>query len=617
MDEALDHDLTAADGDADDPLADRYVIGAQLGQNDRVQTFRATDRRLDRPVVMVVDTGSGGESLAETCQALAGALSPNLVEIYDRGESATHSFVVCELPMSTVASLVQDPGQSLWNQSWASAAAEQLALALAALHGSGVDTGGLHFGHVGIDGGGRVRLSPWPLAEPPDGSPIPASEQELVASVRDSGVRASQSFGSSEAAELDASLRQTSSEDDLPTPDLLPGALAAVGAAVDDKPTSDVALNLDLPPGVLAALEASVHDELTDDVALNLDLPLAARKASVYDQPTGDLALNLDLPPGALAALEPSVYDEPTGDVALTPDLPLVEASIYDEPTGEVPVISDLPLGALAVVGASVDDEPTADVALTPDLPLGALAVVGASVDDEPTGDVALTPDLPLGALAAVGASVDDEPTGDVPVTTGVALLSQDAASPAGRRRHRVRWPLAAGVGLSGAAAFLVFTLVSYNPPAPADASTNAAGACAGKTQPCEVQTVSKSPSTTVVGLQLPITPVNAAATTAVPPSTTTTTTTKAAGTSGGAIPPVGTAPTTAEAPSTTTTTVAPTSTTTQPPSTTTTVPPTTTTTTVPPTTTTTTVPPTTTTTTVPPTTSTVPPTTSTTKGTP
>jgi hypothetical protein len=613
MDEALDHDLPAAGGEADDPLADRYAIGAQLGQNDRVQTFRATDRRLDRPVVMVVETGSGGETLAETCQALAGALSPNMVEIYDRGESATHSFVVCELPMSTVASLVEDPGQSLWNESWASDTAEQLALALADLHGSGVDTSGLHFGHVGIDGSGRVRLSPWPLAEPPEGSPIPASQQELVASVRDSGVRASRSFGSSKAAEFDANLRQTSAEDHPLTPDLLPGALAGVGASVDDKPTGDVALNLDLPSGALAGVGASVDDKPTGELPVTPNLQpgaLAGVGASVSDEPTGDVALNLDLLSGALAGVGASVDDKPTGDVALNLDLLSgvlagVGASVDDKPTGELPVTPNLQPGALAGVGASVSDEPTGDIPLNLDLPSGALAGVEASVDDEPMGELPVTPNLQPGALAGVEASVDDEPMGELPVTTGVALLSQEAASPADRGRHRMRWPLAAGVGLSGAAAFLAFSLVSYNPPAPADASTNAAGACAGKTQPCAVQTVSKSPSTTVVGLQLPITPVNAATTTTGPPPTTTTTTTKAAGATGGAVPPVGTAPTTSEAPSTTTTTgPPPTTTTTEPPSTTTTTgpPPTTTTTTGPPptTTTTTTGPPPTTTTTTP-----------------
>jgi hypothetical protein len=440
MDNALGADPPAGGGGADDQSADRYVIGAQLSQDDYVETFRATDRVLDRPVVMVFETGSGESALTETCQAMTGALSPNLVEIYERSDSAARPFVVCELPMSTVASLVQNPDQSLWNEGWATKTAEQLASALADLHRSGVEIAGVHFGYIGIDGSGRVRLSPWPLADPPGAWPVPASEQDLVASVIESGVRVTGSHGSSKVAELVASL-----------------------------------------PPTLA------------------------------------------------------------GDVPLTPDL---------------------------FPAASTDIEP--------------------SVDDKPTGEVPITPDFLSGTLAGIQRSVDDQPMREVPFTTDAALLSQVPSSPAHRGRRRQPWPLAAGVCLTGLAAFLAFSLVSSNPPAPANASTNAL----------------KSTSSTIAGLQLPVTPMGAPATTVPPPTTTTLTQSKtattASGAGGGAVPPVGTVPTTTEAPSTTTTTVPPpTTSTTEPPSTTTTTaPPSTTTTTEPPSTTTTTAPPSTTTTT-------------------
>jgi hypothetical protein len=431
MDDAMGSNQPAEGERADDQLADRYAVGAQLGQNGRVKTFHAMDRRLDRPVVMVVENGSGGETLVETCQALTGVLSPNLVDIYDHGDSGTHHFVVCELPMSTVASLVEKPDESLWNKGWAIDTAEQLEAALADLNRSGVEADGLHFGYIGIDESGRVRLSPWPLAEHPDGSPTPASEQELVASVLESGVRAEGSSGSPKAGDSVAGLRRPSA---------------------------------------------------------------------------GHLPLMLDLPPRALAGF-------------------------------------------------------------------------GATVDEEPMGDVTLKLDLPPATPDGLVDSVYDKPTGEVPVTLSAVVLSQNAPSLVDRR-HRVGWPLAAGVCLTGLAAFFAFSLVSSNPPTSANASTNA--------------------GSTIAGLQLPISPVSVSATTTVPPSTTTTTTparttpsTTVSGTGDGAIPPVGTAPATTEAPSTTTTTVPPsTSTTTEAPSTTTTtVPPstTTTTTTMPPPTTTTT----------------------------
>ena len=472
------------------PTAMRSVL--ELSQNDRVQTFRATDRWLDRPVVMVVETGSGGETLAETCHTMAGVLSPNLIDIYDRGDSATHPFVVCELPMSTVASLVQEPDQSLWNESWAIDTAKQLAVALADLNRGGVGTTGLHFGYIGIDGSGRVRLSPWPLAEPSDRWPAPASEQELVASVLESGVRTNGSSGSSKAADLVASLRQTSGRDLPLTPDLLAGALAGVGASVDEKPTGNGLLELHLPPGKLAGFVASVDDE----------------------------------------------------------------------PTGEVPVQLDLTTGAFAGFGALVDDKPT--------------------------GDRPLKLDLLPGAPGGFVVSVDDKPTGEVPVIAG-AVLSQYPASPVNRRHHRARWPVAVGAGVTGLAAFLAFSLVSSNHSTPADARTNAASACAGKTKPCPTRAPSKSLSATTAG---------APSTTTSAPTTTTTTTTPAKTTGAGsgaaaAVPPAGTAPTTTVASSDTTTTAPPdtTTTTTEAPSdTTTTAPPeTTTTTTEAPSTTTTT----------------------------
>jgi hypothetical protein len=493
MDDAQGPDVPAEGKGADDQSADRYSIGAQLSQDDCVQTFRATDRWLERPVVMVFESGAGEGALAETALAMTEVLSPNLVEIYERGDSTIPTFVVCELPMSTVASLVEDPDQTLWNEGWATKTAEQVAVALADLHRSGVEIAGLHFGYIGIDGGGRVRLSPWPLAEPPDAWPAPATEEELVALVLESGIRVSRSTGSSKATEIVASLPLTPTGDVPFAPDFLPAALTGLGVPIDN-------------------------------------------------ESSGGIPVTLDLPPWAPAADEPSVDDEPTG---------------------EVPV--------------------------TPDFHSGMLAGIGPSLDSEPTTGVPLSSDLPPIAVAGVEPWVDDEPTGEIPVITGEVLLSQDAASPMDRGRHRKSWPLAAGACLTGLVAFLAFSLVSSNPPSPANASTNAL----------------KSPSSTIAGLRPPVTPTGEPATT-VPPSTTTTVAksnaTNAASGAGGALPPVGTATDTTDAPSIPTTTVPPsTTTTTVPPSSsTTTVPPSTTTTTQPPPTTTTTAPlPTTTTTTL------------------
>ena len=255
MEDALGPDQPAGGGGADDQLADeegaddqsaeRYVIGARLSDSGSVHTFSATDRWLDRPVVLVVDTESGGRTLDSICQAMAGVQSPYLVDIYDRGGNATERFVVCEHPMSTVASLVQEPEQSLWNEGWAIDIAKQLAVALSDLRSGGVETSGLHLGYIGIDESGRVRLSPWPLAEPPgDGSLAPSSDRELVASVLESGAHAFGSSVSSTTADLVARPHLRSGGGSPLTLDQLPGAMTGLGVSVLDKPTGEVPVTL-------------------------------------------------------------------------------------------------------------------------------------------------------------------------------------------------------------------------------------------------------------------------------------------------------------------------------------------------------------------------------------
>jgi hypothetical protein len=242
MDNALGPDQPHQAGGADDQLVGRYVMGDRLSHDGKVQTFRATDRWLHRPVVMVFDTGSGGRALTETCQAMAGVLSPNLVGIYDRGGNASYRFVVCEYPTSTVAALAQQSDRSLWNEGRAIDAAKQLAVALSDLQRSGVDTRGLHLGSIGIDESGRVRLSPWPLAACPgieSGMPAPSSELELLAWVLESGAYSGSSI-STMTADLAARFRQTSREGAALTLDQLLGALDGLGPSARDKPTGEV-----------------------------------------------------------------------------------------------------------------------------------------------------------------------------------------------------------------------------------------------------------------------------------------------------------------------------------------------------------------------------------------
>jgi hypothetical protein len=270
MDDAQGPGQPPEAGGAGDQLAGRYAIGARLGHNGQgMQTFSATDRWLHRPVIMVFDAGSGGRALTKACQSMAGVFSPNLIDIYDRGGNASYRFVVCEHPATTVASLVQQPDSRIWNEAQAIATAKQLAVALSDLHRSGVETRGLHLGSIGIDGSGRVRLSPWPLAESPvsgDGSAAPMSELDLVAWVLESGAYPAGSRISPTTAGLAARLRERSREGAALTLDQLRAALGRLEPSLCDKPTGEVpvitgavaATGAEAATGVVAAATAAV-----------------------------------------------------------------------------------------------------------------------------------------------------------------------------------------------------------------------------------------------------------------------------------------------------------------------------------------------------------------------
>jgi hypothetical protein len=249
---------------AEEQLEGRYAIGARLGQDGRgMQTFSATDRWLHRPVIMVFGTGSGGRALTKTCQSMVGVSSPNLIDIYDRGGNVSYRFVVCEHPATTVASLVQQPDRRIWNETLAIATAKQLAVALSDLHRSGVETRGLHLGSIGIDGSGRVRLSPWPLAESPalgDGSAAPLSELDLLAWVLESAAYPAGSRISPTTAGLAARLRERSREGAALTLDQLRAALGRLEPSVYDRATGEV-------PAVTAAMAATGADAATGMVS--------------------------------------------------------------------------------------------------------------------------------------------------------------------------------------------------------------------------------------------------------------------------------------------------------------------------------------------------------------
>jgi hypothetical protein len=208
-----------------------------------IQTFSAIDRWLDRSVVMLFDTVAGGCSLTATCKAVAGVRSSHVIDVYDYGGNAGYRYAVFERPVSTIASLAQESNRDLWNEGRAIDTAKELVIGLSDLHRAGVETSGLHLGSIGVDDIGRVRVSPWPLVDPVcvgGDSSTPTNDLEMVASVLETGIRASGSAVSSPAASLAARLRRPPGESAPIATDQLLEALAVLEPPERDKPTGVV-----------------------------------------------------------------------------------------------------------------------------------------------------------------------------------------------------------------------------------------------------------------------------------------------------------------------------------------------------------------------------------------
>ena len=152
-----------------DLLGSRFQLHRELARTPLLVVHEAVDQRFGTPAGVAVARHPG--ALHGLGRQLLGrgavtASHPNLLDVYDRGSDARRPFVAFRLPAGTLAaelSVAPLPSPH------ASRLGGQLASALAALHRARVRLGGFHPGHVGIDDGGDVRLSPWPLAAAPEG----------------------------------------------------------------------------------------------------------------------------------------------------------------------------------------------------------------------------------------------------------------------------------------------------------------------------------------------------------------------------------------------------------------------------------------------------------------
>ena len=170
-------------------VAGRYLIGPPLSQVGTVRTFGATDDWLDREVAIALEVATGESSLIDTGKSVAKISSPHVVNVYACGHFDDMSFVVFERPASSAAFIAREAGGFGWDEVRANAAAKDLVLGLLALQRAGVPTDELHLGSVGIDAGGQVRVSPWPLDDQAVARAEVPGDVALVGSLLEVGTR--------------------------------------------------------------------------------------------------------------------------------------------------------------------------------------------------------------------------------------------------------------------------------------------------------------------------------------------------------------------------------------------------------------------------------------------
>ena len=145
-----------------DVIGSRYQLEGVVTRTVEATTWRACDRWLHQPVLVVTPEPAGREKFGDVAATLRELPSPHLLGLYDAGRAPVE-FVVFPVPPVTLAEerIPRDEDDVL-------AAGRSLGDAVAALHDRGIVHGNIHPGSVVPSEGGDVALSPWPLAPPPD-----------------------------------------------------------------------------------------------------------------------------------------------------------------------------------------------------------------------------------------------------------------------------------------------------------------------------------------------------------------------------------------------------------------------------------------------------------------
>jgi len=143
-------------------IGSRYQLEGVVTRTVEVTTWRACDRWLRQPVLVVTPEPASREKFEDVAATLRELPSPHLLGLYDAGPTPAE-FVAFGVPPATLAEqrIPRDEDDVL-------AAGRSLGDAVAALHDRGIVHGNIHPGSAVPREGGDVALSPWPLAPPPD-----------------------------------------------------------------------------------------------------------------------------------------------------------------------------------------------------------------------------------------------------------------------------------------------------------------------------------------------------------------------------------------------------------------------------------------------------------------
>ncbi|MEM9454531.1 MAG: serine/threonine-protein kinase [Myxococcota bacterium] len=173
----------------------RYVVLGTLGRGGMGTVLEAFDRTLDRRVALKVLRSSSDKQtqwLMREAQAMARLSHPNVVQVYEVGQSRGQAFVAMELVKGqTLRAWMQQPSRPTWRQ--CVEVFIQLGEGLAAAHAQGLVHRDFKPGNAIIDDQGRARVLDFGLAR--------AAADEFQESVESTSVMGSQSALSSSLTE--------------------------------------------------------------------------------------------------------------------------------------------------------------------------------------------------------------------------------------------------------------------------------------------------------------------------------------------------------------------------------------------------------------------------------